>query len=227
MNSAVRTGDQHRKGRGDLYHWRSQSHHSCPCSHIGGCTGGFHGCKCHHHIQTHQDGRWDELTSRNVQKRKRWRQQWQHVIKEKEALSNISYHSQLRQIDRGSRLLHRTSSFHGCTLRCHSGTLGTSSDEPQGRQISGYHSSGATRPSRRSSRHHRRKPTGVGRKRCCCTGRMRSCRWGVDRRPRRCRRHSPPHRRTRRRTTHIGHCRSGTHCLCTALVLKERRRWSE
>lgn len=68
MNSAVRTGDQDRKGRGDLYHWRSQSHHSCPCSHIGGCTGGFHGCKCHHRIQTHQDGRWDELTSRKCTK---------------------------------------------------------------------------------------------------------------------------------------------------------------
>lgn len=86
MNSAVRTGDQDRKGRGDLYHWRSQSHHSCPCSHIGGCTGGFHGCKCHHRIQTRQDGRWDELTSRNLQKRKRWRQQWQHVINRKRSI---------------------------------------------------------------------------------------------------------------------------------------------
>lgn len=60
--------NQDRKGRLASYHWYSPFHHSCPCSHIDDCTDGYHGCKYHHRIQTHQDDRWDELEGHNRQK---------------------------------------------------------------------------------------------------------------------------------------------------------------
>lgn len=131
-----------------------------------------------------------------------------------------TYRSRLHRIDRGSRLLHRTSSSGECTSHCRSGIPGKSSGEPEERSAPPYRSSGATRPSRRRSRRRRRRPTEVEGKRCYCTEKKRRCTSPPDKRPRRCRRCSRLPRRTQRSWTHTGRLRSGIPCPCSFWVLR-------